>query len=281
MRTKVVEKEMSKTPIEIEQEIIQLYNNGIGSMALSRNFNLSHTTIYNILKRNKIPFRKCQAPIKNTYNIHFFDTYTKESCYWAGFISADGNINKNCNGVRIELALKDKEHLLKLADIVNFQGEILEHTRIRNQKEEKSCSINFFGTWFKDSLQEYFDIGPQKTFSTNISPKIPSEYILDYIRGYFDGDGSVFLNKNKIVVKFTSGSKDLINFFTDYFYAKGIRVRKNIKNITEKPQIDNMSIRYYGKNAIKILHWMYDNTTENIRLSRKYEIFTNYLKEIN
>jgi intein/homing endonuclease len=41
-----------------------------------------------------------------------------------------------------------------------------------------------------------------------IFPDIPKEYLADFIRGYFDGDGSIMLLKNnKVNCAFTSSSK--------------------------------------------------------------------------
>ena len=37
------------------------------------------------------------------HDIHFFEKYTKESCYWAGFIAADGNISIKEDSVNIHL----------------------------------------------------------------------------------------------------------------------------------------------------------------------------------
>lgn len=268
-----------KTSIETIQNIIDDYNNGIGITALGEKYKLHRLTIQKFLQENGIKLRG-HSPIKGYHNIHFFDTYTLESCYWAGFIAADGNILKDKNSVNIKLASKDKEHLLKFAKIINFQGNILEGVT-DNKSQFQWCRIYVFGKWFVEALEKNFNIFPNKTFTINIPSQMPEEFLPHYLRGYFDGDGSIIAPANKqLRIAYTSGSKELLNFIINYFYNKGIKVRKTRLNLTEKPIIENNNtINYSGENALKILHILYDESTKDTRLTRKYERFIKYIKE--
>lgn len=267
-----------KTSSDTIKNIINDYNNGIGVTVLGKKYNLHRITIQKLLKNNGIELRG-YSPVKGYHNIHFFDAYTIESCYWAGFIAADGNVQKDKN-VNIKLALKDKEHLQKFAKLINFQGNILEGTE-GDQNQFHWCRINISGKWFIKALAKNFNIFPNKTFTISIPSQMPEEFLPHYLRGYFDGDGSVIMTAtHQLRIDYTSGSKDLLNSITNYFYNKGIRVKKTHLNLTEKPFIQNeIHINYSGQNAIKILHILYDESTEDTRLTRKYERFINYIKE--
>lgn len=258
----------SKTPIDTVRKIIEDYLNGCGTVEISKKYNLNRGVVQQILKRNNIELRRV-SPWKKKYNIHFFDTYTKESCYWAGFIAADGNVKKDRNSVSIHLQLSDLSHLEKFARAINFEGSI--------EKTDSSCRITIDGEWYVKKLKENFDIVPQKTFIIAFPTKMPKEFMSDYLRGYFDGDGNVSDIQGYARIQITSGSQVFLNQCIDYFYNFGIRTRKNKNNDTEKPKIYNdINISYTCNNAIKILDFLYQNSTEDTRLTRKYNKYLTF-----
>lgn len=263
---------MSKTPKEIEEKVIFSYQEGIGTMELAKTFNLSRSTIQAILKRNDIPLRKT-SPWRKKFNIHFFDNYTEESCYWAGFIAADGNVRSTRQEVNIHLSIEDYTHLEKFAQVINYIGKI--------EKSEKDCRIVISGSWYVDALEKNFNIIPQKTSILQFPTQMPKKFWNIYLRGYFDGDGCITYSNNNLHISITSGSIEFLNFCIEYFYGEGIRVRKNKNNESEKPKIYcNKTINYFLNNAKKILHLLYQNSTNLTRLDRKYKLYVNELVNI-
>ena len=251
------------TPNYIKEQIIKDYLENFGTMELSKKYQLNRTTIQRILKANNIPLRKTTT--KNKFNIHFFDFYTSESCYWAGFIAADGNISNSRNLVSIHLSVEDYNHLEKFADEINFSGKI--------EKYDKDCRISISGTYYKEALSKNFDIFPQKTKTIKISEKIPDEFLFDFLRGYFDGDGCITQSNGNPHISFTSGSLEFLQQLQQIFYNKGIVIQGKNKI---PPISNNVSIHYNCKNAMKILDMLYENSLDKIRLSRKYNRYTFY-----
>lgn len=247
---------------EIEKAIVSDYLEYYSTSDLAIKYNFHRVTIQRILKTYNIPLRKRTAAF---HDIHFFEKYTKESCYWAGFIAADGNISMKEDSVNIHLASLDYSHLEKFAKIINYQGNL--------EKKEKDCRINVYSPTYKNDLINNFDITPQKTKTIFISPKIPKEFLSDYIRGYFDGDGCISQTNGYLHISFTSGSEVLLEQIKEYFYNEGIIIRG--KN--QKPLIYNdRQINYFCQNALNILDILYQNSTDNIRLDRKYEKYLYY-----
>ena len=253
----------TKISNNVEDAVVKLYNEGYGTLELAEKFNLHRGTIQRILKRNNVDLRK-RTPVH--YDIHFFDEYNENSCYWAGFIAADGYIRSDRAAVTVHLANTDYKHLLKLAQITNYEGNI--------NVSKDACYITFAGEWFKNSLIDKFDIHPRKTFNITISEKIPKDMVKHFLRGYFDGDGSVTYSDKYLRANFTSGSETLLNQIANYFYDNGVRVR----NKENKPPICHYTINYGCTNALKVLSILYDCSSETNRLDRKYQLYLDNLK---
>lgn len=262
---------------DVENQIINDYLENVSMTELSEKYNIHRSVLQTMLKKHNIPLRK--RTVKYTYDIHAFDTYTPESCYWAGFIAADGNLRKNRNSLTIKLHIMDKEHLNKFAKFIDFKGNIQIENPICLNPLKQYCKIVINGEFFPIKLKQNFNITPQKTYTLQ-PPNIPEDMIPHYIRGYFDGDGSISgKNRSNCTASFTSGSKDLLNFLRLYFYDKGIRIRKNKFNNMEMPPIEtNVQILYSCSNALKICSILYEESNENIRMDRKYNLYL-YWKE--
>ena len=255
---------------EKEKMLIDLYQNGVSISELSKEYLLHRTTLQLMFKRNNIPLHFKKTKFK--CNKNFFNEYTNDSCYWAGFILADGNIAKNRNMLQICLAKIDGKHL------ENFLHSINSEELDKIKYYEKYVTLKLCVDEFKNDLLNNFDIGPQKTFSSFISDKIPKDKIKHFIRGYFDGDGSIIKSKYKSI-NFV-GTVKVLNKIAYEIKEIGIILKSN--NII--PPIQTLKngvghISYSGVNSKKILEWLYSDSTENIRLNRKFKRYCEIYKK--
>lgn len=248
------------------KEIISLYKNGLGTCEIAKNKGCNRSTIQRILKSNNIILRK-KSPYKNKYDVSFFDTFTDASCYWAGFIAADGCILDR-DTVAIHLSEIDISHLQKLAKITKFTGKIEEN------KKNKSCRISFSGKWYVEALRNNFNIIPRKSLSLKFPEKIPNKLISHFIRGVIDGDGHISkMSRPAIVI--TSGSKIFLQDMESkirYFTNITMNNNGNESQITQNnPNVYNLS--YFCDNSRKLAEWVYLKSKEETRLDRKYKLF--------
>lgn len=119
-------------------------------------------------------------------------------------------------------------------------------------------------------------IKPRKTL--NLKPiKVPDKYFSDFARGFFDGDGTVYIYKVNDVPQIKAGFVcSSLEFLKDF--NKKLCKRLNIipKNIhtenTNKSKMPRYSINFYIDDCEKLMHFMYrkDNC---LRLERKFKIF--------
>jgi len=257
-----------------ELDIINDYKSGVSNGELAIKYNVHRVTIGRILKRNGIKLHKNKSFI--LCNKDFFNTYTNESCYWAGFILADGNIRKKRNSLQIKLATVDKEHLFNFLNSIKCD----EYYRVKEYNYEHSyVSLTISLDEFKNNLFKNFEIGPQKTYSAIISEKIPKDKIKHFIRGYLDGDGSI--TKTTVPSVSFVGTIKVIGYLTNYF-KNDLNVELKSKN--DVPPINNLkngvgAISYSGKNAKKILTELYNDINSNIFLKRKYDKYKELFNE--
>lgn len=252
---------------EIEKYIINLYQSGFGTVEISEKYKLHRSTIQRVLRRNNIPLRKVMPKI--FYNVNFFDEFTPESCYWAGFIAADGYIRSDRNCVTVHLSVRDYEHLEKLAYMTGYAGN--------PNTNGDSCILSFNGKWFVKALERNFGIKPRKTFDICIPETIPYDMLRFFIRGYFDGDGFITKSGGYVHIGITSGSNEMLEQIGNFFYDNGVVLR----NDTGKPPIQESSkaINYGCTNAIKALDLLYKDSTPVTRLDRKYQLYLKFKGE--
>jgi hypothetical protein len=121
---------------------------------------------------------------------------------------------------------------------------------------------------------------PNKSLAVKFPP-IPKSMLPHFIRGYFDGDGCVYLEKtlgsrNQLILKrlliaFTSGSKD---------FLEGLG--KSLNKVTGGdfkiwPSHRSYQLRYNTTDTMKLFEFMYNNVQGSLFTRRKYNKFQEYL----
>ena len=107
--------------------------------------------------------------------------------YVLGFIAADGSIAKKENAIHINLSAIDGEILERIKLITESTRPIKYYTKNSTGQELVKFSV-WSHEWKKDL--EIYGITPAKTFTLKPPTFLNKKYAKDYIRGYFDADGS-------------------------------------------------------------------------------------------
>jgi len=151
---------------------------------------------------------------KYNFNRNFFDELTNDSCYWAGFIAADGNLNQRDVALRIVLSKKDRIILEEFKAITLYNNEIRDF--VDNGKEYSK--LEFYGAreWHK-KLKYHFNIVAKKSLILEAPNLINLDHCYSFIIGYLDGDGTCKWfwdkkrNKNTFRLGFT-GTKSMLKW---------------------------------------------------------------------
>jgi hypothetical protein len=218
---------------------------------------------------------------KYTCNGNYFDNWSNEMAYILGFISADGCV-KGSNLV-ISLQRQDKQLLEDIGRCLKYTGFVKDSVAkiTKKQKSYDISTLNIISKTLTDRLKELNVIENKSLVIT--MPNIPKEFIIDYIRGYFDGNGSVGVQYPKskrtetktaqIRVRICGGSEVFITQIRDVLHEFGLR---NV-SVRKKKGKQVYDICYSTKDSFKIYELFYKNTNI-ITLQRKKEKFDEIIK---
>ena len=256
--------------IKIDSEIINMYLNNISVPKISKITGVNEISIRRGLRKLEIYDPKRDVKITDYKNLDFFhEINSEEKSYWLGFIYADGYISEN-NRIGINLNKKDSEHLQKIGDIFNKKLYFL--------KDYNDVMLTIYNKELWEDLNNH-GIEVLKTYdtTTNILNFISKDLERHFIRGYFDGDGSVgYQNNNKRLCYFT-----LISGCYNFIEETQLIIENSIPNINciniHKDNLYKLTYRSH-KDIINIYNWLYKNST--IYLNRKKEKFEEIIAEI-
>jgi|APGre2960657404_1045060.scaffolds.fasta_scaffold00061_34 intein/homing endonuclease len=150
--------------------------------------------------------------------------------YILGFIYGDGS--SDGRRITIRLSKKDKEHLVKIS------YEIFQENKVKDYYSK--CQTGLFESCRLDlnyeSSQLFIRAGilKNKTYleESDVFDQIKDNYKKDFIRGYFDADGSVILtkeNSSKLIWSLTSKNLKILQKIQTYL-EKVTNHRTPLKN---------------------------------------------------
>ena len=226
---------------------------------------INYNQIWSYCRKHSINIQKR----RRFFNEDFFFKWTPELCYILGWIISDGYVRRD-NGVDIRLNVIDKEILEHIKTHISLTKPVT-ISKNNNNNRTITAGILFFSKKVCDLLKTY-GIVPNKTYITKWVDVIPEEYESHFIRGIFDGDGSVFISKNKIHFSIC-GTHDLLkqiqirlNKYTKFKGGFHKGHGKEVWELVISSKLDVESIFYY----------MYQGSDQTTRLRRKYDKFTNW-----
>ena len=268
---------------EQTKEILYLYTvKNISIRKIADQYNVGYKPITRILKENNITTKKNDFYRKKNCDENFFDIIdTEEKAYWLGFIYADGCLSKTktCDRLEIKLAETDKNHLEKFKQSLQSEHHIGTYISSNGYNIGKPyCSLAIVNRCLADGLISK-GISYQKTHILQFpnENQVPNDLISHFIRGYFDGDGSVYCHQDSGVggISFT-GTENMLNSIL-------MHIKTVVPTNTQVHQYKNKDIydlKIGGRNCFhQCYEYLYDNAT--IFLDRKKDKFEEILNEYN
>jgi hypothetical protein len=218
-------------------------------------------------------------------NENFFKLWSPKMAYVLGFIYADGsllNTYKSSRTFYLSLSNNDYPLLEKIRSTLGSNHNIYSRgpreINYRNQRyASKPGYVLRVGS--KVIYQDLINIGIQHKKSNIMKlPDIPKDYLPNFARGYFDGDGCISLympkgrNYPTIKVLFTSG---IIDFLDKLDISIKARLRILTGHIQHRPDFASNLI-YQGSSALKVLDFIYTNLSYVPFLKYKHDLYMDY-----
>ncbi|MBL7068796.1 MAG: hypothetical protein ISS34_02950 [Candidatus Omnitrophica bacterium] len=225
---------------------------------------------------------------KRNVNVDFFKKWSPEMAYVLGFFAADGGIFKNSMGSKyIQLVSTDKEILIAIKKMMNSKHKIGIKKKYAIDRREKECYLIQIGS--KEMYNDLLKLGfmHRKDLMLNF-PKIPKRHLNHFIRGYFDGDGSISTGFYKrrarndrmthyILTSFTSGSREFLSGL-----SRRLRLAAYLGNgyLRCKSNSRTHQLFYSTNDSRNLFEYMYKdiNSEVDFYLKRKYNKFIKAFK---
>lgn len=208
--------------------------------------------------------------LKDNVNVDFFDRKDEISYYILGYWFADGCIMYKSGGYYFSIVSNDVEHLERIKKEMEIKTKIYENSN--DAFEVRVGNKKLINNMIDDFKAEY-----RKTKTAKIPYDIiPEKHFYDFLRGYFDGDGSINIQKYTLKsgqekqtlgsLKFT-GAENIIKSLYERFPKSTLTVDSRKK--------DCLYLSLFGDEMRNLLTKMYKGS--KIHLKRKHEI---YLREV-
>lgn len=209
---------------------------------------------------------------KYKVNERFFDTWSPEMAYVLGFWTADGYMRHE-RSYRIVFSSADYDLLSQIKEVMMSTHPIC--TRKKPSKKAKKLEHHFI-IFSKALYSQLEKLGGKRRKSRSTEfPSIPQKYFSDFVRGYFDGDGSVFYT-NYISTKNRKPRTELRSNFTS---GNPLFLEKLQKILVDSVGVSRKKICPFNKGAswrlgyatgdtAKLLKFMY-HPSYTIGLKRK------------
>lgn len=252
-------------------EIVSLYQNNISLREIEKRTGHGRPQITRMLENLGVKTTK-----GNHYRKYFFDFdfFEKIDCdkkaYWLGFMYADGSIEKKSKygeqSFKLSLQKSDEEILKNFNEDLKSTYPIYydDSKHNKNPNHQIQAILNPRKQKTVDDLKKLGCVENKSlilTFPTE--DQVPREYVYAFIRGYFDGDGSITQYKNNFTVSIV-GTEEFITKLSTYFKGGSILKDKRKKNSWYFNLNGNLQI-------LDFYHKLYDGADRY--LLRKYNKF--------
>ncbi len=220
--------------------------------------------------------------IKYSVNEKAFLKWGHDMAYVLGYIFADGGMENSpsIRGKYLRVTSNDKESILFVRNFLSAAHPIVKLPP--SGPASKGCYFMRVGSHaIYNSLVNY-GLHPNKSLTIQM-PKIPKKFLADFVRGNFDGDGCVYIEKQrnkegKLILKrlrivFTSGSKRFLEQLAHALYESG-----QVNLVPVRTSHRSYQIQYGARDSVGLFKFLYGHFPNTLYLSRKFDIFKEYFR---
>lgn len=264
----------------INKEIVKKYLDGMTINEIANSGKSKHKRIKAALAESQIEIRKPlsyrakgRIQLDNDY---FKNIDSPEKAYWLGFVYADGSVRSN----KVVFSLRDSEPVYLFKDAIKSKHKLSTGERFdtRTGMRYRHYTIQVTSVQFAQNL---LNMGISSKGSKNYDfPKINNNLIPHFLRGLFDGDGSISINNtgNGIRISLIASNK-ILSKIDEISAEIGLFKAPYKRSIISKNNKDIAKIGMYYDAEI-FLKYLYKDSTKETRLERKYNLYLHYMENL-
>lgn len=199
-----------------KEEMESLYKETKSCYIIANGLGVSPQTIYRVMDIYEIKRSQNIGNKKHSFDEYYFESIDSEQkAYWLGFIMADGCVYRGKgNSYRLQINLKydDLSHLNKFQQSIGSDYNI----QIKEVNRHKVAQLKVNSTIMCKHLIKH-GVVERKSLVCEM-PSLNEDLIPHFIRGYFDGDGSIQFSVNQKVSKMFSicGGEPMLNSINNW-----------------------------------------------------------------
>lgn len=266
--------------------ILQLFKENPNILAISKATGYCQSLISKIIKENGLtPTLINQHSLLHKKDENFFKIInTEEKAYFLGLLYADGCVHikshpKRSSSIKyvVSIGLKqpDKYILQKFSDLIFNKEKLSTYEYKRNKDFEPEVRLTIYS---KKICEDLIKLGciPRKSLILKFptEEQVPGRLISHFIRGYFDGDGSISIN-----TKNPNSIKGIVSICSSTEFIESLKLilsKLEIQSNTSYSQRSDWgALQFASKNSInKFFDFLYQDAT--VFLKRKYDKFVEY-----
>lgn len=253
---------------ESEDELLKEYAGEMKVNEIAKELGKNRNAVLYRASKLGISLKSSGGRFNRKYSVnhsYFSQIDSKTKAYWLGVMWADGSVYKQkvprgvSHAIKLEVQFGDKSWIEDFAQDINADYPI------KKTHKNQAVRLRMFSKQLFKNLVEHGVI-PRKSYS-HVTPNIKAEFIPHFIRGVFDGDGSIYqLTRGSLGVNITNTKE------TCTWTKKNVdRILEIETNVRQKAG-DSIAFRWSLRRQEKIpkfIKWIYNDS--NRFLKRKYD----------
>lgn len=248
---------------------VKRYESGLALKKVAKELGISEPTLKKNFINNGIDITKMKCFYKrkdvNLKSDAFETIDTEEKAYWLGFLLADGYITKDYQYIEIALKQDDLKHIEK------FKSFLCSKAKISYKEKAKAYKITITSKKLCADLKKH-GVYNNKSLTCKLNEEIMNNESLKwhYLRGLFDGDGSIqYVGETGFSCSITSNEELCLQVKELDLFKKYTMHKKKDSNAFQ--------VRCFGENAKLFLKNIYSES--KVYLERKYNMYNCRLGE--
>jgi hypothetical protein len=182
----------------------------------------------------------------------------KEKSYIIGLAQTDGNMyrrdkNKKKGRFSLSLSYRDRDIIKKISELIDVNFSIRKRKREVNFGASHTVDLSVCDYKFRDFLETH-GVPYGKKSDIIARPQFPELEEIDYVRGLYDGDGSLgIVAQGFPYISITTASEELKNFLCDFIF----RTTGRVKRIKRNKRDNIYNIVLFKEDAAKLVSLLY------------------------